>query len=871
MAKTPDYTALGERPIPRPAGGLAQYRGEMPALEAPGQALMRLGAGFENEGDKLFRQFQIEQEKADTTRVEDAWNQYKNAALDLTIGEKGVLKLRGGEAVNANMLQTTNDGLEAVAKRIGDGLQNDEQRARFKTRTQATDLQVKHRVLQHLDSEHKEYAKTVMMGSEVAAEAQVAAAPSNPDVFKQARDTLMMQAEAFLKGQGITDKGVVQAYKDKVNDALWTSRIDALLYSQPLLADALFRANEKEIKSPVVRLVLQGRTREVAMGVTASIEAQKAVDEVRSRVPPAQVGTLEVGSAGSAPSPAEKKLAILLDELHNRAEGRTEASTRELNQEIAKLYKQARPQGGQLIFEGGSVKVSNKVEEALAPNTNGLPNSRDIAAQLPIMMLRVEKRATELYGPDESNPDRAAFVKRMTSEIHSKVAADVQQLNALQRQAQGTMLDAITGTSPSQAGGMTPTGGQSRSGVPGVPITSFAQIQSDPKLLAAWQMMDPQAKLAVERLIEHNQRATDKGDEVLYRSLWNRIHLEPGDPQKIDFYRQIVDPKVADRLSIAQIRELRAEIDRAETPGGRSITQMRKAADAQVGQWFKTNIMFTAQPERQIAATMRWNEEVGKKVDAYVKEGKDVRSLFMLDTKDSVVSQAYLNTFVNSTPAQGLASQAAAAPAAPLPVPQPASIDTREKLDAWFQTLPPGQTTFVGTDGKVRLIPGRVAQPAAAAPSAQAAPAPVQPGAVAGPAPSMNEQGKLVPPAPKVRDKDAVPAFAGNRGLMTPEERALHHEALWYAVKTTPKVLGGAVLEAAAAPLILAGEFVRWLGDLPEKNRTAGAAGAFQWLLQKDSFNAEDVPTIEAALKWGKLGHDDRKKAKAMLKAAGAE
>lgn len=87
---------------------------------------------------------------------------------------------------------------------------------------------------------------------------------------------------AVLRGQGVTDAGFVQAYKDKLSDALWVTRIDLLLYSQPVLADALFRANEKEIKSPEVKQVLQAKTREVAQAVSVTIEAQRIIDDVRA-------------------------------------------------------------------------------------------------------------------------------------------------------------------------------------------------------------------------------------------------------------------------------------------------------------------------------------------------------------------------------------------------------------------------------------------------------------------------------------------------------------------------------------------------------------------------------------------------------------
>jgi hypothetical protein len=694
MAKITDPSAT-ELPIAKPSGQVVQFPSGGPT-GAAAKGLEVLGNQIGVASDELYRAHQIEQERLDNAKVEDAWNHYKTNALDVTNGDKGVLKLRSGAAVDGNIIQTTQENLAAARKKISGALDNDLQRMRFSERADATDLSTNHQVLVHLDTETHRYQEDVMNGSKAAAKSQIVADPVSVLVFAQAKDSLLKQADAFLKSHGVTDEHAIKGYKDSVSDELWETRIETLLYNKPALADGLFRQFNGEIHNEKLKLKLQGETREAGLGVIASNDAQSFIDDYRNRVPPAEAG----GDIGRA----QQNIAFLQGAIENAAtEDAKYTLQHELETETARL--------------DGLRKTSSN---PAAQNTNGLPSSRDVAAQLPLIMLRVEKRANELYGTDQGNPDRAAYIRRTTAEVHSKLAADVQQLNAIQRQAQGTLIDAVTGVMPAGPDaqpGMVRTGGQGRAGAPGALITSFSQIQQNPTLLGAWNMLDPQQKLGLERLMEHNLRVNDQGDEKYYRELWNRIHLEPGDPQKIDFYKQITDPTVADRLSIPQIRELRAEIDRAETPGGRSIAQMRRFADTKVEQFFRTNNMFIAQPDRQIAATMRWNEDVGRKVDEYVAAKKDVRSLFMLDTPDSMVSQKFLQTYVNSTPAQGLASQASQvasgqqqplASQARAPAEPPATIDTREKLDAWMKTLPPEVTTFKGADGRTYRIPADI-------------------------------------------------------------------------------------------------------------------------------------------------------------------
>jgi soluble lytic murein transglycosylase-like protein len=282
MAKLPDRTALGNTPTPQPTLGVVGIQANDSGLEAPGQAMAAAGKSIIAVGEDIAR----EQEKIDTVRVEDAWNQYKTAALDITTGADGVLTVQGANAVNGNLLQKASTALTTQREALLQTLGTDEQRKRFAQRTQITDLQTKQQVLGHLMKEHVAYSKDVFGGSEAAAKAQVAAAPTDPGVFLGARDTVMAQADYYLREAGVSAPGAIKAFKDKLSDGLWATRIDTLLYSNPVLADAMFRANEKEIKSPEVRLLLQNKTREAAMSVSSAAEAQRLIDDTRALVAP---------------------------------------------------------------------------------------------------------------------------------------------------------------------------------------------------------------------------------------------------------------------------------------------------------------------------------------------------------------------------------------------------------------------------------------------------------------------------------------------------------------------------------------------------------------------------------------------------------
>lgn len=320
-----------------------------------------------------------------------------------------------------------------------------------------------------------------------------------------------------------------------------------------------------------------------------------------------------------------------------------------------------------------------------------LPHSRDISALLPVMMARVESLADERYGKDRTNPDRIAYVKQLGAEIHSRVTDTVQQFNSIQKQVQGEFIDLATGIRT----GTVPRGTRVAGGQQGGMLT-VAQIQADPQLRQKWDMLDPAAKPHILNLMDKASKEPKPGDPILYRQMYDRINLPEGDPKKILFPSQILD----ERLSIPQIDHLNSTLKQWTTPGGRSFNQLRTTMDAYVARQMRENLLFTAQPAKATEAAMRWSLDAGKKIDEYAEQNKDPRTLFMMDTKDSIVTPAYLATYVNTTPGQGLAAGAAGvASGAQRPIGEPPPA--RPKTEAERDALAPG-TKYIDPAGNLR-------------------------------------------------------------------------------------------------------------------------------------------------------------------------
>ena len=105
MPKLPSSLDLGARPTPTPGAPSAGYNPTTGAETAPGLALARLGAEMGSSANEIYAAVKLEQDRNDTLRAEDAFNQLRERQLDLTIGEQnGFANLKGEKAVKSTMM-----------------------------------------------------------------------------------------------------------------------------------------------------------------------------------------------------------------------------------------------------------------------------------------------------------------------------------------------------------------------------------------------------------------------------------------------------------------------------------------------------------------------------------------------------------------------------------------------------------------------------------------------------------------------------------------------------------------------------------------------------------------------------------------------
>lgn len=826
MATIPTFEKLG-LDAPQPAAGVASYRATSGAETAPGEALAAEGTQIQSEGDKLWHLAKIEQEKHDTVAVEDAWNQYKNHALDLTMGDNGLLKTQGADAVNGKLFDKAGAAQTTAKQAILENLTPDQQ-TRFSQRADITDLNVKHQILSHIVQEQQKYATTTMAGTDAASNAQVAADPTSTDTFISEHNTLMNQADVYLKHNGITNKGSIDAYKDKLTDGLWETRINSLLsMNQPLAADALFRENAGQIKNPVLRMQLRNKTQEGAVVMNANLRADAEVTGAIARLvqqqaaPAAERATPEGGPArpgeklsvserqnnpGNIVDPAtgvirtfatrEEGDRALEGELRLKLSGQSPAYQRRFgnqpvtperlaetwapaaangnSQESTTNYGNAiatalgigpqdpipnTPQAIQQVkgaitsFEaggsGGMRKVSSTTLSSPQYDTSGMPNARDIAAQLGPLMATGEKHATELYGANVADPARMAFMKHYESDIKAKLGAKVAQLTALQKDALDDVSDFVQGLKPQGApgaGGMLTTAAGGRAGGPGmVRITSIPELQSaSPEMFAKFQRLDAVGKNHIVVLMEQAQRADEKGTPALYNEYRNRINLPPDDPNKVNWIQTISqDPRVVSGgLSQSQWTSLRTELKDSATDEGRSQAGAKASGERLVRAMYQGDMILTAAGTNKGNADYAqelWARNADKIIGQYKQQNKDIRPLFdpTPGNKDSLVTKEAIAQFAVQAGAAATGGQALATGAANVTTGKAQPIADQKppatpKTEADYNALPPG-TVYVDPNGKQRQKPGAPPAPLSSSSQSIEAPTAVASSATAGP------------------------------------------------------------------------------------------------------------------------------------------
>lgn len=236
MPKLQDYT-LTARPTPRFGGAM-----KAPAVVRSGGE--ELGHAVKGFGEALLR----EKIKVDKVRVEDAYTQAQQKALELANGEDGYMKsLAGDVATNdkfmSDYLKRYDDNMKEVSGRLG----NSDQTEAFARRAEALKVGVTQNLMNHISKQKDVYDGQVYKGGVATELDLVATDPTNKSQVLASlnRTDILTKAEANRLGiKGKAKDYLLKENKSNIHETAIRQLVDDNNYG---MAKKWFDDNKKNI------------------------------------------------------------------------------------------------------------------------------------------------------------------------------------------------------------------------------------------------------------------------------------------------------------------------------------------------------------------------------------------------------------------------------------------------------------------------------------------------------------------------------------------------------------------------------------------------------------------------------------------------
>ncbi len=313
MAKIPDNTAMGGRPTPNPAAGSAAYNPNSGYERTPGDAAAAAGGARNAVADALSgaanvqmaqgqRAFQIakdlqvdiqrEADRANTLAAEDAFNKLLSKKHELTFSESdGFIYQRGEQAINRErpLMADYGQRFERAAADIEGGLQNDEQRQRFRQRANVARASFDEDVWRHVARESDTYAKEVYDATIATSIRDATAQWDSPNDVGLA---LVRVQQAVAER---ADRYGWKADYTKATLQMEQGKIHATVVKQALAADNYKFAEEyaKAHKGDIDPATAAAITREVEQGTQRQLAADYRATYLASENNPEALRTLQ--------------------------------------------------------------------------------------------------------------------------------------------------------------------------------------------------------------------------------------------------------------------------------------------------------------------------------------------------------------------------------------------------------------------------------------------------------------------------------------------------------------------------------------------------------------------------------------------------
>lgn len=270
MPTVPRYDTPQVSPQDLPGAQLQSER-VTPVDNYAGQQAAQMGQGMQRLGSVGMDIAMDMQNQVDQVRVDDALNQAKEAALNLTYGKDvGFTNLKGQDALQRPdgmpLADEYQGKLQQQVASIGDGLSTDRQRALFNRNANDIVTSFTGQALQHELQEFKTYSLSVSEGVQKTAQNDIALNWNNPDATNSAIDR--MKAEVYRQGklQGMSAEWQEARARDVASSGHRLAAMTALENNNPAYAQAYVKRYASDMNADDI-LAVQGH-------VTKAMDAQ---------------------------------------------------------------------------------------------------------------------------------------------------------------------------------------------------------------------------------------------------------------------------------------------------------------------------------------------------------------------------------------------------------------------------------------------------------------------------------------------------------------------------------------------------------------------------------------------------------------------
>lgn len=590
MSQLPDYTALGERPlptVPRRTPNIATYDPTSGFEDAASQNLQRDSTEMEQAVHYAIQA----KEQSDTLGAEAAFNTYREKQLGF---RQEMLNLRGADAANRDLPGEYGAKMDAVGNTLANGLANDYQKTLFANRALGAKLQLQEEAVSHQAQQTNVYAKQTLDGTlDVESRLVSAGAPIQTSLV---RNYAAIDREAQRSGWS---EASVMSEKMKVADRLWSSKIEGMIPSDPLGAKKLY--DEPEINTligPQNKVVLEHQLKSAIQPIQAKGVADEALKSILTH------WELTGAGADTAPDSIPGMLGLKGDPQELARQFAQDVNMPSADREAALIQLKS-----QATAPGGLKPVANTRVEVLSKIGEGLLKTQQLAEQ--------------------QHPGDPVFADMAEQQFMTHLRRVASATDGVAQQATQTVENDLI-----------------KNG-----YTSLDQALANPQNAQVWGLIAPTNKRWMLQLMDHNARAAagefTKSDPELFNSLRQRFYLPDGDPNRITSQAQLT-PFFANGINAPDSERLRKELNEANTPEGNPFLKQTNTVKKTAEKMLIGSVSNSNHPEYADEAAYRFGVDLDSKIKAARAAGKDPQDLFVPGTKDYVLDPSRVAAFMPS-------------------------------------------------------------------------------------------------------------------------------------------------------------------------------------------------------------------------------